>query len=336
MKNNVIFVADFLEWRERSGNMSNPEIVAKEMKSIKENGKKLFEPNECLTRNQIAAFFSRLSMQQRKGANLEENIPEVFDEADVDPEFEGEDDESDWEDEDHLLLSDVLSALKSNGLLADEDHNNVNALIEEEATLLPFDSDAVSDSEWDEEDSLVLGKLKGKGKPPHSSVIKQRKDQAPQDDTFNTISDERKDDHDDDDDDDDLVPLSQFQEKASATFRDNTSISNSKDRSKTCSRSQEIQSSNSDLEDEDDISLADLRSKAQVFNNSSNLQHNDESESNHDGNKKNLQRMIQPKKLHFLRAVRVLARSVTVLRAPSVFTKFMEMADACLGQLLLL
>ena len=158
---------------ERSGNKSNPEVVAKEMKSTKENGKKLFEPKEYLTRNQIAAFFSRLSMQQRKGVNLEENIPEVFDEA----EFEGEDDESDWEDEDHLLLSDVLYALKSNGLLADEDHDNVNdALIEEEATLSPFDSYAVSDSEWDEEDSLVPEKLKGKGKPPHSSIMKQRKD----------------------------------------------------------------------------------------------------------------------------------------------------------------
>ena len=144
-----------------SGNKSNPEVVAKEMKSIKENGKKLFEPNEYLTRNQIAAFFSRLSMQQRKGVNIEENIAEVFDKADVYPEFEGEDDKSDWEDEDHLLLSDVLSGIKSNGLRADEDHDNVNdALIEEEATLSPFDSDAVSDSEWNEEDSLVPGKLK--------------------------------------------------------------------------------------------------------------------------------------------------------------------------------
>ena len=217
---------------EHSGNKSNPEVVAKELKNIKENRNKLFEPNECLTRNQIAAFFSRLSMQQRKGVNLKENIPEVFDEADVHPEFEEEDDESDWEDEDHLLLSDVLCALKSNGLLADEDHDNVNdALIEEKATLSPFDSDAVSDSVWDEEDSLVLGKLKGKDKPPHSSVIKQRKDQAPQDDTFSTISYERKDD-DDDEDDDDLVPLFQFQDKASAIFRNNTSISSLKDRSK--------------------------------------------------------------------------------------------------------
>ena len=146
---------------ERSGNKSNLEVVAKEMKSIKEDGKKLFEPNEYLTRNQIAAFISRLSMQHRKGVNIKENIAEIFDEADVYPEFEGEDDEFDWEDEDHFLLSDVLSGLKCNGLCADEDHDNVNdALIEEEATLSPFDSDAVSDSEWDEEDSLVLGKLK--------------------------------------------------------------------------------------------------------------------------------------------------------------------------------
>ena len=65
----------------------------------------------------------------------------------------------------------------------------LSSLIEEEATLSSFDSDAVSDSEWDEEDSLVLGKLQGKGKPPHSGIIKQRKDQAPQDDTFSTISD---------------------------------------------------------------------------------------------------------------------------------------------------
>ena len=46
------------------------------------------------------------------------------------------------------------------GLLADKDHDNVNGtLIEEEATLSSFDSGAVNDSEWNKEDSLVLGKL---------------------------------------------------------------------------------------------------------------------------------------------------------------------------------
>ena len=64
--------------------------------------------------------------------------------------------------------------------------------------LSSFDSDALSDSEWDEEDSPVLGKLKSKDKPLHSSVIKQRNDQSPQDNTLATISDGRKDDDDDD------------------------------------------------------------------------------------------------------------------------------------------
>ena len=62
-------------------------------------------------------------------------------------------------------------------------------------------------------------------------VIKQRNDQFPQDDALGADSDERKDD-DDDDDDDDLVPLSQFQEKTSATSCDKTSIYDLQDQSK--------------------------------------------------------------------------------------------------------
>ena len=112
------------------------------------------------------------------------------------------------------------------GLLAYKDHDNVNGtLIEEEATLSSL---TVMPSEWNKEDSLVLGKLKAKDKPLHISVIKQRNDQSPQDDALGADSDIRKDDYDDDD----TVPLSQFQEKTSAISCDKTSIYDLQDQSK--------------------------------------------------------------------------------------------------------
>ena len=98
-------------------------------------------------------------------------------------------------------------------------------MIEEEATLSSFDSDAVNDLEWNKKDSLVLGKLKRKDKPLHISVIKQRNDQSPQDDALGAVSDERKDDVDDDDDND-LVPSSRFQEKTSAISCDKIKVKN--------------------------------------------------------------------------------------------------------------
>ena len=102
------------------------------------------------------------------------------------------------------------------GSLADEDHDNVNdTLIEEEATLSSFDSDAVSDSEWEEEDNLVVGRLKREDKPLQVTVINWWNDQSPQDNKLGTISDERK---DNDEDHDDLVPLSQFQGKHQQYF----------------------------------------------------------------------------------------------------------------------
>ena len=105
-------------------------------------------------------------------------------------------------------------------------------------------------------------KANGKDKPLHISIIKQRNDQSPQNDALGAVSDERKDD-DDDYDDDDLVPLSQFQEKTSAISCDKTSIYDLQDQSKKRFQSQEIESSNINLQDEDDISLivrAKLRS----------------------------------------------------------------------------
>ena len=122
-------------------------------------------------------------------------------------------------------------------MLAYRDHDNVNAtLIEEEATLSSFDSDAVNDSEWIKGDSLVLGNLKAKDKPLPISVIKQRNDQSSQEDALGAVSDERKDD-DDDDDYDDLIALPQFQEKTSAISCDKTSIYNLQDQSKKRSQS---------------------------------------------------------------------------------------------------
>ena len=84
-------------------------------------------------------------------------------------------------------------------------------------------------------------------------------DQSPQDDAFGTVSD------DDDNDDDGLVPLSQFQEETSAISCFKTSIYDLQDQSKKRSQSQEIESSNINLKDEDDISLANLSSKIQIF-----------------------------------------------------------------------
>ena len=56
-----------------------------------------------------------------------------------------------------------------------------------------------------------------------------------------------------------------FRRKTSAISCDKTSIYDLQDQSKKRSQSQEIESSNINLKDEDDISLANLSSKIQIF-----------------------------------------------------------------------
>ena len=70
---------------EISGEKKDPSSVVQMMKcSTKESGDKLFRLNEYLRKEQIAAFFSRLTYQRWKGNTLVEDIVNTSDDDEVD------------------------------------------------------------------------------------------------------------------------------------------------------------------------------------------------------------------------------------------------------------
>ena len=69
---------------EISGKKKDRSSVVQMMKcSTKESGDKLFRRNEHLRKEQIAAFFSRLTYQRRKGNTLVEDIVNTSDDDEV-------------------------------------------------------------------------------------------------------------------------------------------------------------------------------------------------------------------------------------------------------------
>ena len=81
----VKFLLEMYNEGEISGKKKDPSSVVQMMKcSTKENVDKLFRPNEYLRKEQIAAFFSRLTYQRRKGNTLAEDIVNTSDDDEVD------------------------------------------------------------------------------------------------------------------------------------------------------------------------------------------------------------------------------------------------------------
>ena len=81
----VKFLLEIYNESEISGKKTDPSSVVQMMKcSTKESGDKLFRLNEYLRKEQIAAFFSRLTYQRRKGNTLAEDIVNTSDDDEVD------------------------------------------------------------------------------------------------------------------------------------------------------------------------------------------------------------------------------------------------------------
>ena len=80
----VKFLLEIYNEGEISGKKKDPPSVVQMMKcSTKESGDKFFRPNEYLRKEQIAAFFSRLTYQRWKGNTSVEDIVNTSDDDEV-------------------------------------------------------------------------------------------------------------------------------------------------------------------------------------------------------------------------------------------------------------